>query len=147
MAFFARLANCKVENVSAEADIEGLIQMMNLIFPWPINESLRILVSLEFLKGIWVLDFSIKAEIQWPKHERLPLILVNSWILIYFSLGDKSEGILNFSEPARSTILSEEVIVSPFSSIFYKFIWKIEWERELLALAWVDPVALFYIRG
>lgn len=96
MALLALLANCRVENVSADAEIEGLIQMMNLILPWPSNESLNILVNLEFLKGIWVLDLSMRADIQWPKQERLPLMLVSSCILIYFSAAVKSEGILNF---------------------------------------------------
>ena len=64
MALLALLANCKVENVSAEAEMEGLMQMINLIFPCPNNESLRILVSLEFLKGICVLVLSMRADIQ-----------------------------------------------------------------------------------
>ena len=51
MARLALFANCKVEKVYADADTEGLIQIMNLIFPWPNKESLRILVNLEFLKG------------------------------------------------------------------------------------------------
>lgn len=80
---------------------------------------------------------------QWPKQDKLPLILVNYWILIYFSADDKSEGILNFSEPAKSTILREEYDISPFSFYFYKFIWNIEWDLELWAFPWVDPVALF----
>lgn len=106
MALFALLANCSVEKVSADAESEGLIHIINLIFPCPSKESLRILVNLEFLKGIWVLDLSIKAEIQCPRHERLPLMLVSSWILIYFSAAVRSEGILNFSDPAKSTIRS-----------------------------------------
>jgi hypothetical protein len=57
MAFLARLANCRVENVSAFALIEGDTQTINFIRPFPIKESLKILVSLEFLKGIWVRDF------------------------------------------------------------------------------------------
>ena len=76
--------------------MDGLMQMINLIFPWPSRESLSILVSLEFLKGMWVLDLSISAEMQWPKLERLLLMLVNSWILISLSPGVRSEGILNF---------------------------------------------------
>ena len=83
--------------------MEGLIQIINLIFPFPRRESLKILVSFEFLNGIWVLDFSISAEMQWPKQDKLPLIFVSSWILIYFSFGEISEGILNFSDPAKST--------------------------------------------
>lgn len=82
--------------------------MINRILPWPKSESLNILVSFEFLNGIWVLDFYINAEIQCPKHDKLPLILVSYWILISFSAADKSEGILNFSEPAKSTILNDE---------------------------------------
>lgn len=144
MAFFARLANCKVENVSAEAVAEGLIQIMNLIFPCPRRESLRILVNFEFRKGICVLDFSINAEMQWPNDDKLPFILVNSWILISFSAVDKSEGILNFSEPAKSTILKVES--TSWSCYYFSIlIWKMEWDLELLALAWVEPVALFYL--
>ena len=97
-----------MEKVYAQVLWDGLIQIINLILPWPKSESVNILVSLEFLKGIWVLDFSIKADIQCPKQDKLPFILVNSWILISFSAADKSEGILNFSEPAKSTILNEE---------------------------------------
>jgi hypothetical protein len=96
MALLALLANCRVENVSAEAEIEGLMQMINLILPWPNKESLNILVSFEFLNGMCVLDLSMRADIQWPKQERLPLILVSSCILISFSAAVKSEGILNF---------------------------------------------------
>lgn len=52
MALLALFANCKVEKVSADAERDGLIQMMNLILPCPSKESLRILVSFEFLKGM-----------------------------------------------------------------------------------------------
>jgi len=83
--------------------------MINLIFPWPSKESLKIRVSFEFLNGICVRDFSINAEMQCPRHDKLPLILVNYWILIYFYNAVKSEGILNFYDPAKSTILNEDV--------------------------------------
>ena len=69
---------------------------MNRILPWPSKESLNILVNFEFLKGIWVRDLSIKADIQCPRHDKLPFMLVNYWILIYFYVGFKSVGILNF---------------------------------------------------
>ena len=104
--------------------------MINLIFPCPNKESLKIRVSFEFLKGMCVLDFSIKADIQWPKQDKLPLMLVSYWIRIYFSTAVRSEGILNFYDPAKSTILREEVF--PY---FSRLIWKIECDRELLALA------------
>lgn len=52
IALLALFANCRVEKVSAEAEMEGLMQIMKRIFPWPNRESLRILVNLEFLKGI-----------------------------------------------------------------------------------------------
>jgi hypothetical protein len=106
MALLALFANCSVEKVSAEAVMEGLMQIINLILPWPSSESLRILVNLEFLKGMWVRDLSIRAEMQCPRQERLPLMLVSSCILISFSRAVRSEGILNFYEPARSTIRS-----------------------------------------
>ena len=114
------------------------MQIINLIFPWPSNESLKILVSLEFLNGTCVLDFYIKADMQWPRHDKLPLMLVNYWIRIYFYAGVISEGILNFYDPAKSTILKEE-----YFPYFSRFIWKIEWDRELFAFAWVDPMDLF----
>lgn len=66
-----------MEKVSADAEIDGLIQIINLIFPCPNNESLRIRVNLEFLNGICVRDFYINADIQCPKHDKLPFILVN----------------------------------------------------------------------
>ena len=106
MALLALFANCRVEKVSAEAEMEGLMQIMKRILPWPNRESLRILVNLEFLKGMWVRDLSMRAEMQCPKQERLPLMLVNSWIRISFYAAVKSDGILNFSDPARSTIRS-----------------------------------------
>ena len=52
--------------------------MINLILPGPIKDSLKILVNLEFLKGMCVLDLSIRAEIQCPRVERLLLMLVSS---------------------------------------------------------------------
>ncbi len=61
IAFFALFANCNVENVSAAAETDGDMQMMSLSLPLPMRESLRILVSLEFRKGICVLAFSINA--------------------------------------------------------------------------------------
>ena len=88
----------------------------------------------------------MSADMQCPKHDKLPLMLVSYCILISFSLGERSEGILNFSEPAKSTILRDEVTNSPLSSILSWLIWKIECDLELFAWAWVDPVALFYIK-
>ena len=84
MALLALFANCKVEKVYAEADTDGEIHIINLILPCPSKESLKILVSLEFLNGMWVLDFYINAEMQWPRQDKLPLILVNYCILNYF---------------------------------------------------------------
>ena len=51
---------------------------MNKILPLPLKESLRTLVNLEFLNGICVLFLSIKADMQCPKQDKLPLIDVNS---------------------------------------------------------------------
>lgn len=76
--------------------MEGLIQIINRIFPCPNNESLNILVNFEFLKGICVRDFSIKAEMQCPKQDKLLLILVSYCMRIYFYAADISAGILNF---------------------------------------------------
>lgn len=76
---------------------------------------------------------------QCPRQDKLPFMLVNYWILTYFSKAVKSDGILNFSEPAKSTILNDDVLPSLSNEI-----WKIECDRELLALAWVDPVERFF---
>lgn len=105
-AFFALLANCKVEKVSDEDESEGETHTMKVIFPFPERESLKTLVSFEFLNGIWVLFLSIKADMQCPNELREPLMHVNSAILISLSSAFCSNGILNFSLPAKSTILS-----------------------------------------
>jgi hypothetical protein len=74
MALLARLANWRVEKVSAEAEVEGEMHTINRILPLPVKESARTLVSLEFLKGIWVLDLSTNAEMHCPRLEREPLM-------------------------------------------------------------------------
>ena len=43
---------CNVESVSDADDTEGEIQTMNQIFPFPLKESDKTLVSLEFRNGI-----------------------------------------------------------------------------------------------
>lgn len=52
MARLTRSANCRVEDVSFMDAMEGETQIINLIFPEPIKDSLRILVSLESRTGI-----------------------------------------------------------------------------------------------
>ena len=56
MAFLTLSANCRVEEVSLVDVMEGDTQMINLIFPEPSKESLKILVSFESRTGICVLD-------------------------------------------------------------------------------------------
>ena len=41
--------------------MEGDTQMIKQIFPGPNKESLKIRVSFESLKGIWLLDCEVKA--------------------------------------------------------------------------------------
>ena len=77
-------------------EIEGETQTISLILEAPIKESLRIRVSFESRNGICVLDWFVKAEIQCPNLDKLPLIDFNSAIFIYFSAWGKSWGILNF---------------------------------------------------
>lgn len=101
-----RLSTCKVDKVSEAEETEGEMQTMNQIFPFPLRESERTRVSFEFLNGMCVLDFSMSAEMQCPRQERLPLMDVNSVIRRSFSSLVRSWGILNFSDPARSTIRS-----------------------------------------
>lgn len=48
------------------------------MFEFPLKEDYKTLVSLEFLKGIWVLYLSIKDVIHNPKLEREPFMQVNS---------------------------------------------------------------------
>lgn len=145
-ALLALLANWRVENVSALLVIEGDTQTIKRILPLPLKESLRTLVSFELRNGIWVLFLSIRADIQWPKQERLLLMKVSSWMWSSFSSGVNSAGILNFSDPAKSTILIEDSLSdgSPLITTTYcKVNWKIQWLRELLAFAWLHPVTLF----
>ena len=82
------------------------MQIIKLIFELPLKEDYITLVNLEFLNGIWVLYLSIRADIQCPKQESEPFMHVNSCILSSLSSTDISWDILNFSEPAKSTILS-----------------------------------------
>ena len=63
-------------------EIDGETQTIILIFELPNNDSRRILVNLESLKGIWVLFWLVSADIQWPNFDRLPLIDFNSVIRI-----------------------------------------------------------------
>ena len=109
IAFLARFANYKVENVSWFDVIDGEIQTIKLILSAPLREDYKTLVSFEFLNGMWVLYFSIKADMQCPKQDKLPFIHVNSCILNSLSSWEISCGILNFSLPARSTILNLNV--------------------------------------
>ena len=60
-ALFTRSANCKVDEVSCMAEMEGETQMIKRIFPGPKRESLKILVSFESLNGMWLLDCEVKA--------------------------------------------------------------------------------------
>ena len=118
--FFARLANCRVDSVSAAAFIAGEIQTMKQILELPQRESIKTLklqlrkihitaeylVNFELLNGICVLFESTRAVIQCPSADRLPLIEVSSWILKSLSSFEIFLGMENFSEPARSTILN-----------------------------------------
>lgn len=83
MARLARLANCRVEKVSACALIEGEIHTMNFMRPCPTSESLRMRVSFEFRKGICVRDLSIRALMQCPRQDRLPFMLVSYRMRVY----------------------------------------------------------------
>ena len=91
---------------------------MKLILEFPLNEDYITLVNLEFLNGIWVLYLSIRADIQCPKQESEPFMHVNSYILNSLSSIDISLDILNFSEPAKSTILNFKLYKSNYYSWF-----------------------------
>lgn len=81
---------CSVEKVSELEEIEGDMQTMKIILPFPLSESLSTRVSLEFLKGMCVLDRSISAEMQCPRFDSDPLMHVSSWMRISFSSGEMS---------------------------------------------------------
>ena len=63
------------------------------MFDFPLKEVYKTLVSLEFLKGIWVLYLSVKEFIQCPKLERDPFMQVSSWIINSLYWDEKSNGI------------------------------------------------------
>ena len=97
------------------------MQTIKLIFEFPLNDDDKIRVSFEFLKGICVLDLSIRADMQFPKLyyfikwinlDKDPLMHVSSYILSSLSSIDISCGILNFSEPAKSTILNYKIKIN-----------------------------------
>ena len=113
MALLTLSPNCSVDDVSFMDVIEGDTQMISLIFPEPISDSLKILVNFESLTGICVLDWIVNdyirinlTEIQCPSLDKLPLIDFNSKSLMSFSACGTSWGILNFYDPARSTTLN-----------------------------------------
>jgi hypothetical protein len=54
------------------------MQTIIVIFELPERESLNILVSFEFLNGIWVLLLSYRLEIQYPRVDKDVFIDVNS---------------------------------------------------------------------
>ncbi len=98
--------------------MDGEIQTINVILLFPLKVSLKTLkellknapkfylVNFEFLKGIWVLLGSVRAETHKPKVDKLPFIEVSSDILSSFSSAVRSFEIANFSEPARSIIFN-----------------------------------------
>ena len=73
------------------------------------------------------------------------LIDVNSYILISFSWGEIFGGILNFSEPAKSTIFILDIFgdfLLPLGCVT-SVIWKIECDLELFVFPKVGPVTRF----
>ena len=106
IAFLALFANCKVDNVSLAADTDGDTQIINLSLPLPVKQELKILVSFDYLNGIWVRVLSPKADMQCPRLDNEPLIDVNYWTCIYLYAVLRLYGILYFYDPAKSTILS-----------------------------------------
>ncbi len=94
---------------------------------------------------------------QWPSFDRLPLMDLSSSNLRSFSAWGRSEEMLNFSEPARSTTLSwidfkstcetttSCYFVSGLTTSCSYLRWKIECDLELLILTEVELVDLFWV--
>lgn len=92
---------------------------------------------------------------QCPSFDKLPFMDLSSASRIYLSVCVRSEGMLNFSEPAKSTILSYDESISTLDTTisyspgcllgtsFSHFTWNMEWERELLIFPEVEQVTLF----
>lgn len=72
------------------AETDGETHTISLIFDDPKRDSLNILVSLESRNGMWDLLWEVKAEIQCPNLDKLPLIDLSSASLIYLSDGETS---------------------------------------------------------
>ncbi len=66
------------------------------VFVYPDNESLSILVSLEFLYGIWS-EFVVRACTTLPKHDKDKFIFLASYKVWPFT-----PLFLTFSDPAKS---------------------------------------------
>ena len=98
-----------METVSDYEDSEGETHIIMVILAFPFNESLKTRVSFELLKGIWVLLQSYNVYIQYPSVDKDLFIEVSSLIRINFSCWLMNFGILNFSDPAKSTIRSLEI--------------------------------------
>ena len=79
---------------------------MSMILEGPSRDYRSIRVSLESRNGMCVLFSLVRAEMQWPSLDRLPLMHLSSVSRISLSEAGRFLGMLNFSEPARSTILS-----------------------------------------
>ena len=101
------------------------------VIEFPIKDSLRILVSFDYLYGIWS-EFLTNALMVLPRQlkERL--------IFLAYSSPSPSTLLLNtFSLPAKSTKLYLALMVLPSPSIFSRYSVKTIWERDDAWLRWV----------
>ena len=97
-------ANYKLLYVSPEHVIEGEIQISRTTLE--LSASRKINGILESRYGICVGLRCVSADMQFRKALRLLLIWVISFDHIVTSSAVKCDGILNFSDPARSTKVS-----------------------------------------
>jgi len=108
---FALYPNLRVLKDSSWFEIEGEHVIMSIVLLFPPKESLRILVSLLSLYGIWVLVPSVSCLITCPRTVNDLLIFLAS-----SNLRPVAPVFPTFSDPAKSTknsfpVLTEKSIV------------------------------------
>ena len=88
--FLAEIPNLNVEIVSEILLGWGEQVTIKLVLELPPKLYCRTLVNLESLTGMWVLDCIVKADMQWPSFDKLPLMHLSSIIRISFSAWGRS---------------------------------------------------------
>lgn len=137
LTFLILSANWSDEIDSLELFTLGLKLITINMLELPKIESFKILVIFEFLYGTWLFP-SLIDMIQCPKAVRDLLILINSLSLFLF-VGCllSTKDLSNFSDPAKSTILSLVIVMFSTSENLDRcmsIMFKMQWLRELTSL-------------